>query len=112
MIAHRHTRAHRIVYGHGHVKLIGAVWVLHHVVHLGQGEGSLQGRCGRVRAVWQHVHEESMVVQEAGVFLFERNAEVLELDELWSRSEVNELGVVVGEGESVVPRVLKRVVAD
>lgn len=53
-----------------------------------------------------------MVVQESGVFLLDRDAEVLELDQLWARSEVDQLWIVVREGESMIPRVLKRVVAD
>lgn len=42
MIAHRHAGAHGVVDGHCHVELTGAVWILHHIIHLGEGESPLQ----------------------------------------------------------------------
>lgn len=53
-----------------------------------------------------------MVVQESRVLLLDRDAEILQLNQLGSRSEVDQFRIVVREGEPVVPRVLKRVVTD
>lgn len=112
MATHGHAGAHGTVYRHCHVELIGAVRILHHVGHLRERERALQRWRWRIGAVRNHVHEDRVVIQETGVFLLHRDAKVLKLDQFWSRPEVGQFWVVVGEGQPVIPRVLKRVVAD